>query len=81
MIFNWYSHDKGDMFYDFTVGHPADLQNNPRFPHMWKVVAEIEMVQTPDLHGVITFEDGSTTTQYNINSWSVESEKPQDESI
>lgn len=70
LVFNWYSHEKGDMFYDFTVGYPANIQNNPRFPHEGKLVVDIKLCHTPDLHGIITFGDGSTTTQYNVNSWS-----------
>jgi hypothetical protein len=79
LTFNWYAHDKGEMFGEFTVGYPADPYDNPRFPHRGKIVTGIEIRQTPDLFGIITFDDGSTTVQRNVNNWSTISKMPEDE--
>lgn len=67
------------MFGEFTVGFPADPYDNPRFPNRGKVVADIEIKTTPNIYGIVTFDDGSQTVQHNINSWSTISEIPKED--
>ena len=74
VTYNWFATQKGDFFYDFTVGNPAVNPSFHHFVHQGKIVKSIEIeTSTNSTNGIIAkveFEDGSYIYQANINSWS-----------
>lgn len=69
VTYNWFSCDRGEFFYDYTVGNPAYNDNFHKFEHQGKIVKSIAMRSTPDgYQAIVDFEDGTSTIQGNINS-------------
>ncbi len=69
ITYNWFSYVQGEHFYDYTVSQPAFNDSFQRFPHQGKIVKEIAIKKGLDgLKVEVSFEDGSSIIQGNINS-------------
>lgn len=71
VTYNWFSTPSGDFFSDYTVGEKANVAMFPGYVQKDKKVEDIEIVvDSVGYRAIVKFEDGSSTTQWNLNSWS-----------